>query len=149
MTKTLFDHLNQMYQKKEDAYYDSLSDDDKKSFNIYMINRFFSMNMRYVNIVNTLQQYSSVLTGREVFLFYNDVIPKYRQFSKYIKRQKVQKEDFQWVIDLIAKHFFVSQYEAEVYLELFSKEKDKESIQQLCELYGIDPKQIAKMIKHI
>ena len=38
--KTLFDHINHIREKKTENYSDTLTDEDKKTFVNYMVNRF-------------------------------------------------------------------------------------------------------------
>jgi hypothetical protein len=82
--KSLFDHLGGITFKKDK--WESLSDMDKKSFDMYMVNRFLSMDMGYVELVNEIQQYTNgQLKNRELYKVYLDVLPKKKSFSKYIK----------------------------------------------------------------
>ena len=64
MAKTLFDHLSHICEKQNLNYYDTLDEVDKKTFSIYMINRFLSMNIDYLPVVNEIQQYWDQLTPR-------------------------------------------------------------------------------------
>jgi hypothetical protein len=58
---------------------------------------------------------------------------------KAVKETKYEE----WLVDLVAKHYNVSQVEAESYLEIYYRD-DKEGLRSLCEKYGIDPKVIKK-----
>ena len=57
MSKSLFDHIKQITNVQNTLYWDSLSDGDKKTWSNYMVHRFLSMNMNWVDIVNELQKY--------------------------------------------------------------------------------------------
>jgi hypothetical protein len=54
--KSLFEHLSGIKEKK--VKWDTLSEMDKKSFEPYMINRFLSMNIDLLPIINILQKYT-------------------------------------------------------------------------------------------
>jgi len=142
----LFDHVNAIYTNQHPQYFDNLEDAEKKSFNVYMINRFLSMNPQYVQIVNELQTYYGSIGSREAYLFYSNIIPKKRQFYKYVKSSA--KEAYEpWLIELVAKHFQVSTTEAEKYIELYLKtEIGTTYLAQLCSGYGIEQKVIDKAL---
>ena len=49
----IFDWLNQITLKK--GKWESFSESDQKKFQTYIINRFLSMNMEWIDIINYLQ----------------------------------------------------------------------------------------------
>ena len=73
---TIFDWINQITLKK--GKWDSFSETDQKKFQTYIINRFLSMNMYWIDIVNQLQKYTMGLPLRtkDVYNLYCDLIPK-------------------------------------------------------------------------
>lgn len=140
-----FDHLNAIYQNQSPDYYDNLSDSDKKSFNEYMINRGISMNMFQVEVANEAQRYYNELRGRELYLFYSNLIPKRKQFNKWVKATKSNEYD-DWLIELVAHHYEVSKLEATKYLDIyFSTDDGKKSLRSFLEGYGKDNKTIKKL----
>lgn len=142
--KGLFDHLNAIYQNQSTDYYDSLSDEEKKTYSVYMINRLISMNPDYIELVNEFQKISSVVSGRESYLFYSKIIPKRRQFNKYIKSSKKSSLSEE-VVKLVAKHFMVSEAEAEGYVKLYLKSDDGiENLISLLKSYAWSDKKIKK-----
>ena len=56
-TKTLFDHIKQITNVQNQLYWDNLTDADKKTWSNYMVHRFLSMNMDWIELVNELQKY--------------------------------------------------------------------------------------------
>ena len=138
--KVLFEHIDAIYTNQRSDYFDTLTDADKKSYSNYMVNRFISMNPHQVPFVNEIQKYN--LDSKLHYLFYSQVLPKGKQFNKYIKKTKeVKYED--WLIDIIIKHFSVSVVEAEEYLEIYYKQ-NKSALKMLCEAYGVDSKKLKK-----
>lgn len=138
--KGLFEHIDAIYTNQRSDYFDTLTDADKKSYSNYMVNRFISMNPHQVPFVNEIQKYN--LDSKLHYLFYSQVLPKGKQFNKYIKKTKeVKYED--WLIDIITKHFSVSVVEAEEYLEIYYKQ-NKSALKMLCEAYGVDSKKLKK-----
>ena len=82
--KTLFQHLSGLKESK--TSWDSLSVMDKKTFEPFMVNRFLSMNMGLLELVNELQKFTiGQLSPRDVYKMYLDFLPKKRSFDKYIK----------------------------------------------------------------
>jgi hypothetical protein len=50
--KSLFDHINQIKKVQNPKYWETLTEEDKKSWSNYMIHRFLSMNMNIIDLVN-------------------------------------------------------------------------------------------------
>lgn len=144
MAKTLFDHINSIYQNQSVTYYDDLDEPDKKTFNVYMINRFISMHEDYLPVVNELQPFWNELGPRETYLFYSQLLPKKRIFAKYVKSTTEEKfED--WIIELVSKHYDVSTSVAREYISIFYRTPEgKLNLRELCEGYGIDQKALKK-----
>ena len=141
---TPFDHTKAIYEKQSVDYFDSLSDAEKKAFNVYMVNRIISMSETFIPFVNELQQYWSVLSSREVFLFYSKLIPKGKYYHKYIKNSKMNAFDKE-LISTVANHFGISEAQAEEYTDiLYQNELGKRELQFICEKYALSPKQIKK-----
>lgn len=146
MAKTLFDHLNAIYMDQSIDYFDALEDGDKKSFSAYMINRLISMNPSYAQVANEFQLYLNTITSRESYLFYSQLVPRGKQFNKYIKSQKKDTYD-EWLVTLIKRHYDVSSYEATEYLRIyFSSDENKSGLRKLLEQYGTEPKKINKVL---
>jgi len=142
---TLFQHLNAIYEKQDKDYWDNLEDADRKTFSVYMINRFVSMNPDYLPVANEIQQYWGQVGPREVYLLYSQILPKKRQFNKYIKGSKDSFQYENWIRERIAQHYQVSETEAEKYLQiLYLSTEGKTYLRELLEGYGAGPKQLKK-----
>ena len=90
-----FDHIKNLHTKQR--IWDNFNDEEKKSFNIYIINKALSMNPNYLDIVNMVQRYTNnMLNPKEVFNLYYDLLPKKFRFHKWIKGTKDKnKEKYQ------------------------------------------------------
>lgn len=139
--KGLFDHIDAIYTNQQPNYFDTLSEADKKSYSNYMVNKFLSMNVHQVPYVNELQKYT--LTPELHYAFFSRIIPKGKQFNKYIKKTKDVKYE-EWLVNIVVKHYNVSVVEAEEYLQIYYKH-DKAALRKLCEAYGVDSKLIKKV----
>jgi len=139
--KTIFEHLSGIKEKK--ISWDSLSEMDKKSFSPFIINRWLSMNVELLELVNELQMYTiGQLSPREVYKLYLDVLPKQKTFDKYIKGKKEGKYN-ENVLSYLSKYFGVSKREVDDYLEFLSKDDVIEIIKK----YGITEKEIKTWLK--
>lgn len=140
-TKSIFNHLSGIKEKKQS--WDSLSDMDKKSFAPFMINRWLSMNMDLLPIVNELQKYTiGTLKARDVYKLYLDFLPKRKTFDKYIKGKKEGKYKKE-LLGYLSKWYGVSTREVIDYLELLKKDE----VIGILKKYGLTDKEAKKLLK--
>ena len=145
MAKTLFDHIKAITNEQNPKYWDTLEESDKKTWSNYMVLRFLSMNYDWVSLIAQLQPYLQEVPTKAMYLALIDLLPKSRTFLKYMKASSSDKYE-DWFVELVAKHYEVSQLEAEDYLKiLYASRTGKERIVQLAEDYGTDPKIIKKL----
>ena len=140
MAKTLFDHINAIYQEQKKDYFQKLDDGEKRTYSNYMVNRFLSMNIHQLPLVNEIQKYN--IPSEMHYLFYATTIPRGKQYNKYVKAAKETKYE-EWLVELVAKHYFVTKDHAIEYLDIYY-DRDKDGLRKLCEKYGIDKKQLKK-----
>ena len=114
--KSLFDHIKQITDVQNPNYWDEISDDDKKSWSNYMVNRFLSMKPEWITFVNDVQKYP--LQPKELYKVYTDILPKKRQWLKYIKGDKKMKYP-NWVYEIVAKHLECSMREASDAVDMY------------------------------
>lgn len=139
--KTIFQHLSGIKEKKES--WASLSDMDKKSFSPFIINRWLSMNMELLPIVNILQKYTiGLLSPREVYKLYLDFLPKQKTFDKYIAGKKDSKYNKE-LLQYLSKWYGVSHREVIDYLQLLPKDE----VIEILKKYGLTDKEAKKLLK--
>ena len=114
--KSLFDHIKQITDVQNPNYWDEISDDDKKSWSNYMVNRFLSMKPEWITFVNDVQKYP--LKPKELYKVYADILPKKRQWLKYIKGDKKMKYP-NWVYEIVAKHLQCSMRESSDAVDMY------------------------------
>src|ERR1035441_5859397 len=109
--KTVFSHIDAIYGNQRIDYYDNLSDEDKKSFNIYVITMGIGTIPDFIPLANEVNKYWGQLDARSVYLFYSQIIPRGKYWGKWIKGKK---EDIyeKWLVELVAKHFECSKADA-------------------------------------
>tara|TARA_R110001583_G_scaffold85098_7_gene223167 strand:+ start:275 stop:715 length:441 start_codon:yes stop_codon:yes gene_type:complete len=139
--KTIFQHLSGIKEKKQS--WESLTEMDKKSFSPFIINRWLSMNLDLLPIVNELQKYTiGTLSARDVYKLYLDFLPKKKTFDKYVKGKKSSKYNKDMLVYL-SQWYGVSQSEVKDYLEILSKDEVKSILKN----YGLTDKEIKVLSK--
>ena len=139
--RTIFEHLSGIKEKKES--WESLSEMDKKSFTPFIINRWLSMNLELLPIINILQKYTiGLLSPKEVYKLYLDFLPKQKTFDKYIKGKKEGKYNKE-LLEYLSKWYGVSQREVSDYLDLLPKDE----VINILKKYGLTEKEAKKLLK--
>ena len=144
-SKGLFDFIKMIQEDQRVSSFDELTDHEKKTYknSKYMIHRFLSMSPVYAPIVNVLQKYSAI-PERPHYLFLTHMLPRGKQYNKYIKAKTESGDDYEeWLVQLVAKHYQVSSVEATTYINIYYA-SNREGLKVLCEKYAVDPKLIKK-----
>ena len=125
-----FEHVKNLHTKKR--RWEDFNDEEKKSFNVFIINKTLSFNPNYLNIVNMVQNYTGlnqVLSQKEVFNLYYSLLPTKFRFYRWIKGEKTKNKKEK--AEYLAMHFEVSIREAYDYLKIL----DKKTINQIIKNY--------------
>ena len=96
--KSLFDHINQITKVQNPKYWEQISEEDKKTWSNYMVNRFLSMKPECIELVNELQKYN--LEPKELYKLYTNVLPKSKQWLKYTKGRN-DMDYPEWLINIV------------------------------------------------
>ena len=141
--KSLFDHVNQATSVQNPNYWDEISDEDKKSWSNYMINRFLSMKSDWIELVNEVQKYP--LEPKELYKVYTSILPKKKQWLRYIKGDK--KMDYpKWVYEIVAKDMQVSMREAVSAVEMYDMSHGGQAeLGDILLKYGTEEKEVRKL----
>jgi len=141
-SRGLFDHINHLREVQNPNYFDTLTDEDKKSWSNYMVCRFLSMQPEIIDWVNDIQLYQSVLEPREFYRLCIAIVPRGRAFFPYVKGKSDGKWDKE-VVETIRRHFQESTQNAAEYLEMLSVDE----VRQILTDYGKSEKEIDKLLK--
>ena len=114
--KSLFDHIKQITDVQNPNYWDEISDEDKKTWSNYMVNRFLSMKSDWIDLVNEVQKYP--LESKDLYKVYTSILPKKRQWLRYVKGDKKMKYP-KWVYEIVSKHLQCSMREASDAVEMY------------------------------
>ena len=134
----LFSWINELLVKKRP--WDSFSDEDRKKFSPFMVNRYLSMNNDFLPIVNHFQNLTiEVMPTSAVYKFYCSLLPNKKTYLRYLsgKKKKVNEK----VVPFIQEYFEVSKIQAGEYYQLMNKDE----LKSLLTKYGKTEKEIKKM----
>jgi hypothetical protein len=135
----VFDWIKQVTYIKDP--WSSFSDEDKATFNPYMLHRFLSMHEPYIELANYLQQFWQ-LTHEQVYLIYCSYLPENKIFAKYIKSTTPKANSD--LVAVIADHYKVSTREAKTYINMLSED----TIKSILSSRGINDDEIKKLFKN-
>ena len=111
--KTIFDWLNQITQTKASIW--DFTEESWDSWNSYMIHRYLSMDINYIDIVNYVQKINPQ-NKKQIYSIYREMIPKQKVWLKYVKSQTPKKNTE--LVDYVAKYFECSLGEADHYIDI-------------------------------
>jgi len=137
---TIFNWLNEITVKKTPP--NNFTQEDWDGWNSYMVHRFLSMNINYIDIVNFVQNINPQ-NKKEIYTIYREMIPKRKVWNKYIKNQN--KKDTTELSKIIANKLLVGNNEASTYIPLLGKDGVIEILNDL----GYEKKEITKLMKTI
>jgi hypothetical protein len=141
----LFDHISAVTEYQDPQYWKNISDDDKKTFGNFIIQRYLSMNPDWIEWIADVQPYIQSLPNEYFYRFFIDMIPPKKYYLKYIKGKKANDYE-DWIVDLVVKEYGCSTKHANEYLEiLYSTREGREQILRICEKYGTDKKLITTL----
>ena len=134
----IFGWLNEITLYKSPV--EEISEESWEKWNSYMIHRYLSMDIQYIELVNYVQTipYDN---KKQTYQIYREMIPKRKVFLKYLKSNRKKKNAE--LADYIAKYFECSLGEADEYIDIL-REKGVTGI--LHEM-GVDEKEIKKLLK--
>lgn len=140
---TIFDFIGGVTDKKQE--WKKWSETDQKKFSPFIVNRWLSMRMELVELVNELQTYTiGLLRPQETYRLYYELLPTNKSFAKYIKGKSEDKFDKDLIAQL-AEHYQVSKSEATDYADLL----DKVALERIITMYGYSDTEKKRMLKGI
>ena len=137
---TIFNWLNEITVKKTPP--NNFTQEDWDGWNSYMVHRFLSTNVNYIDIVNFVQNINPQ-NKKEIYTIYREMIPKRKVWNKYIKNQN--KKDSKELSDIMASKLSIGSSEASSYIPILGKDGITGVLSDL----GYEKKEITKLIKTI
>lgn len=145
-TRGLFDHINHIREVKSPDYYSSLTEEERKTFNKYMLLRILSMDHNIIEEISFISKYFQTVPNEQFYKLLIDIVPKGRKFNKYIKSntEDVNKT----ILDCIVKKFQIGEKDAKDYYSVFvSSEMGIKDLVSLIEGFGFSEKEIENLFK--
>jgi hypothetical protein len=136
--KTIFDWLNEITVVKTSP--EDFSQESWDKFNSYMIHRYLSMNMNYIDIVNYVQKMNPQ-SKKQIYTIYREMIPKKKLWLKYIKNEN--KRNYQELAEYIAENLSCSLGEADYYIDILQET----GVRQILWEMGVNEEEADKLIK--
>ena len=142
--KTIFNILADLTFKKTDP--STYTEGDWKAYNIYMVNRWLSMNPDVTEIINFTQKYYS-LSKQMHYKMLSDILPKQKLFTKYVKSKKVEKYNPE-LVKVVADHYEISKKEAKQRIDMYKHfSTGIETLTDMLSGYGKTQKEIKRLLK--
>jgi len=126
----IFGWLDEITVKK--SHPNSFSEASWDKWNSYMIHRYVSMNMGYIDIVNYVQK-TNPQSKKQIYTIYREMIPRKKLWLKYIKNEA----------EYIAEYLDCGLGEADHYVDILKKEGCKDILFRM----GVEDKEVNKLIK--
>ena len=136
--KDLWGWLNEITLYKTPI--ENISEESWEKWNSYMIHRYVSMNINYIDVVNYVQKINPN-NKKQIYTIYREMIPKKKLWLKYLKN--TNKTNFKQIPEYVAEYFNCSLGEAEEYIYLLRKQGIKGILWDM----GVNEKEVDKLIK--
>jgi hypothetical protein len=144
--KTLFDHVKAIRQIQDPNYYNNLSEDDRKTFNHFMIIRALSMDESIVEDMAQLYQFFDKIPSAQFYQLLISLVPKNTRFYSWVK-SRVMKHN-KSLLKLVAQRFKVSTHQANEYINLLLRtEYGQEELVSICKSFGLSDKEVETLFE--
>lgn len=144
--RSLFDHVKQIRQVQDPDYYINLTEDDRKTFNHFMIVRALSMDEDVLETMAQLYQVFDKIPSAQFYQLLIALVPKSSRFYPWVKSRamKHNKE----LLSLVAKRFVVSKYQANDYVNLLLRsEEGQAELVNICKAFGLEDKEVEALFE--
>jgi len=138
--KTLFEWLNQITVTKTPP--ENFSEESWDTFNSYMVHRYLSMYIDYIDIVNYVQKINPT-NKKQIYSIYREMIPKQKVWLKYVKSQTPKKNAE--LVDYVAEYFQCSLGEADHYIDIIREAGVRNILWEM----GVEEKEQNKLVKSL
>ncbi len=136
--KTIFQWLNEITLYKSSP--EEFSQESWDKWNSYMIHKYLSMDINYIDIVNYVQKVNPQ-SKKQIYTIYKEMIPKKKVYLKYVKNEN--KKNYQELAEYIADYLECGLGEADEYIPILQEH----GIRGILWNMGVDEKETEKLIK--
>lgn len=139
--RSLFDHVKHIRQVQDPSYYNNLSEEDRKSFNHFMIVRALSMDADLVELMAQLYQVFDKIPSPQFYQLLIALVPKSIRFYPWIKSKSMKHNKD--LLSLVAKRFLVSKHQANEYINiLLRSDEGQAELVNICKAFGLEDKEV-------
>ena len=135
---TIFQWLNEITIHKTPVY--EISEESWDKFNSYMIHRYVSMDMNYIDIVNYVQKINPN-NKKQIYSIYREMIPQKKTYLKYVKNEN--KRNYKELAEYIAEYLECSLGEADEYIDILQDH----GVRGILWKMGVEEDETEKLIK--
>jgi len=135
---TIFQWLNEITTHKTPVH--EISEESWDKFNSYMIHRYVSMDMNYIDIVNYVQKINPN-NKKQIYSIYREMIPKKKTYLKYVKNEN--KRNYKELAEYIAEYLECSLGEADEYIDILQDH----GVRGILWKMGVEEDETEKLIK--
>jgi hypothetical protein len=136
--KTIFEWLNEITLYKTSP--NDFTEESWDKFNSYMICRYLSMDINYIDIVNYVQKINPQ-NKKQIYTIFREMIPKQKVYLKYIKNEN--KRNYQELAEYVAEYFECGLGEAEHYIDILQEY----GVRSILWKMGVEENETEKLIK--
>ena len=136
--KTIFEWLNEITIHKTSP--ENFSQESWDKWNSYMIHRYLSMDMGYIDIVNYVQKINPQ-SKKQIYSIYREMLPKRKVYFKYVKNEN--KRNYQELAEYIADYLECSLGEADQYIDILQDI----GVRSILWKMGVEEDETEKLIK--
>jgi len=138
--KTLFEWLSEITLTKTSP--EHFSEESWDKFNSYMVHRYLSMDINYIDIVNYVQKINPT-NKKQIYTIYREMIPKKKVWLGYTKAQtKAKNQD---LVSYVAEYFECSLGEADYYIDILREVGVRDILYKI----GLEEKETDKLLKQL
>ena len=135
---TIFQWLNEITTHKTPVH--EISEESWDKFNSYMIHRYVSMDMNYIDIVNYVQKINPN-NKKQIYSIYREMIPQKKTYLKYVKNEN--KTNYKELAEYIAEYLECGLGEADEYIPLLQEH----GVRGILWKMGVEEDETEKLIK--
>lgn len=145
--RSLFDHVKHIRQVQDPDYYINLSEDDRKSFNHFMIIRALSMDAEIVETMAQLYQIFDKIPSPQFYQLLIFLVPKSMRFYPWVKSKKLKHN--KELLSYVAQRFQVARYEANEYVNILLRtELGQAELVNICKAFGLEDKEVEALFEN-
>lgn len=138
---SVFDHVKHIRQEQNPNYFTSLPEEDRKSFNHFMIVRALSMDEELVETMAQLYPIFDKIPSPQFYQLLIAIVPKSNRYYPWIKSKKLKHK--KELLEYVRQRFTVSRHQANEYINiLLRSELGQFELVNICKAFGLDDNEI-------